>query len=56
MFYIYKSTGSHLGLPGLTGFFRINSLTGFFINPARFQPRVNRVPGRPAGPGQILKL
>jgi hypothetical protein len=23
----------------------------FFINPARFQPRVSWVPGRPAGPG-----
>jgi len=44
MFYIYKSTGSHLDLPGSTGFFRINFLTGFFINPVRFQPRVSRVP------------
>ena len=28
----------------------------FFFNPARFQPRVGRVPGRPARPGWISKL
>jgi hypothetical protein len=28
----------------------------FFFNPARFQPRVGRVPGQPAVSGRILKL
>jgi len=28
----------------------------FFINPARFRPRVGQVPGRPAGPGRVSKL
>jgi hypothetical protein len=50
--YIYiKTAGSQLGLPGSTGFCRANSLTGLFINPARFQSRVSRVSGQPVGPG-----
>jgi hypothetical protein len=28
----------------------------FFFNPAGFQPRVCRVPGRPVGPGRVSKL
>jgi hypothetical protein len=32
-----------------------HGLCNFFINPARFQPRVDRVPGRPAGPGRVSK-
>jgi hypothetical protein len=28
----------------------------FFVNPARFRPRVGRVPGRPVGPGRVSKL
>jgi hypothetical protein len=35
-------------LPGHTG----SWVFLFFFNPARFKPRVGRVPGRPAGPGQ----
>jgi hypothetical protein len=35
------------GLPGQPGYF----LPYFFFNPARFQPRVGRVPGRPVRPG-----
>ena len=46
------TTGSWSGLAGSThrvtpGF----SFSRFFFNPARFQPRVGQVPGRPAGPG-----
>jgi len=32
------------------------SFPRFFVNPARFRPRVGRVPGRPAGPGRVSKL
>ena len=32
-----------------------HGLCYFFINSARFQPRVGRVPGRPAGPGRVSK-
>jgi hypothetical protein len=28
----------------------------FFFNPARFQPRVGRVPSQPVGPGRVSKL
>ena len=44
------------------GFDRVNQVTPgfpfsyFFFNPTRFQPRVGRVPGQPAWPGQVLKL
>jgi hypothetical protein len=57
-FTIYIYSGSHVGLLGsygscwpsrLTRFFRVKSLAGFFLNPARFQPRVIRATGRPAG-------
>jgi hypothetical protein len=57
-----KSTGLSLGLdrvlPGQPGR-RVTpgfSFPRFFINPARFRPRVGRVPGRPAGPDRISKL
>jgi hypothetical protein len=40
------------GQPGHTGFF----LPCFFFNSARFQPRIGRVLGRPAGPGRVSKL
>jgi hypothetical protein len=33
-----------------------HDLSYFFINPARFQLRVGRVLGRPAGPNRISKL
>jgi hypothetical protein len=40
------------GQPGHTGFF----LPCFFFNPAQFQPRIDRIPSRPAGSGHILNL
>ena len=40
------------GLPGQPSFF----LPYFFFNSARFQPRVGRVTGRPAGPSRVSKL
>jgi hypothetical protein len=39
-------------MPGHTRFF----FQYFFFNPARFQFRVSRVPGRLAGPGRVSKL
>jgi hypothetical protein len=55
----------------LTGFCRVNRVTEstrrvsrvtpghglcyFFINPARFQPQISRVPGQPAGLGRVSK-
>jgi len=67
-----KKVGSQPGLPGSTGFRRVKSLTVFYLNPARIQARVDRVPGRPgpgstgsrvdrvpgrpAGPGRVSKL
>jgi len=39
-----------------TRFFRAKSLAGFFLNSARFQPRVSRVPGWPVGPSRVLEL
>jgi hypothetical protein len=56
-----KLTGSHPGLAGWTGsrvdrVSRANSRVGFCLNPDRSQARVGQVPGRPAGPVQILKL
>jgi len=41
--------------PGSTGFSRANSQAGFCLHPDRSQARVGRVPGRPAGPVQVLK-
>ena len=44
--------GCRVNPPGQPGF----SFPRFFFNPAQFQPRVSRVPGRPAGPGRVSKL
>ena len=55
-FSIRKGAGSQPGLPGSTGFLRANSQTGFYLDPDRFQARVGRVPGRPAGPVRVSKL
>jgi hypothetical protein len=41
---------------GSTGFRRVNSPPGFYLDPDRSQARVGRVPGRPAGPVRVLKL
>jgi len=39
-----------------TGFCRVNSPPGFYLDPDWSQARVGRVPGRPAGPVRISKL
>ena len=50
--YIKKNkAGSQPGLPGLTGFHWVKFLIGFYLDPARPQARVDRVLGRPVGPG-----
>jgi len=41
--------------PGSIGFHQANSKTGFCLHPDRSQARVGRVPGRPTGPGRVLK-
>jgi len=46
-----KSTDCNRALPGQPG----HGLCYFFITPAQFQPRISRVPGRPARPGQVSK-
>jgi len=56
LFYMCVKTGSQLGLPGSTGFRRVNSPPGFYLDPDRSQARVGRVPGRPAGPVRVSKL
>jgi hypothetical protein len=56
-----KNKSQRVATGFLTGFCRVSRVTpghglcNFFINPARFQPRVGRVPGRPAGPGRVSK-
>ena len=41
---------------GSTEFLRANSQAGFYLDPDRFQARVGRVPGQPAGPVRVSKL
>jgi hypothetical protein len=48
-----KKTGSRSGLPGSPGFGRAVYTTGLLLNPDRSSHQVDRVPGRPAGPGRI---
>jgi len=43
-----------MGRPaGSTGFCRVIVLAGLLLNPNRSSHRVDRVPGRPAGPGPV---
>jgi len=44
--------GHQVNSPGHTWFF----LPFFFVNPARFRSRIDRVPNRPAEPGRVSKL
>jgi hypothetical protein len=51
-----KSTGLQPDLERVSRVTPGFSFSRFFFNPAQFQPRVGRVPGRPAGLGQVSKL
>ena len=49
LFYMCVKAGSQLGLPGSIGFRRVNSTSGFYLDPDRFHARDGQVLDRPAG-------
>jgi hypothetical protein len=56
LFYMCVKAGSQLGLPGSIGFRRVNSTSGFYLDPDRFHARDGQVLDRPAGPVRVSKL
>jgi hypothetical protein len=53
-----KNKSQRVATGFLTGSYRVNRIfpSSIFFNSARFQPRIGRIPGRPAGSGQASKL